>query len=137
MRRTTLIRCGVASLIVGSVVAGGIFASGCGGDDNGGTNNPGGDGGGTDGTTTQPPGDDGPVGSDVVTPPKGDSGQQGGGDGGPDATPPPVHGKLILVHGSTMAPPLRFCYGAVSGDAGTVSIIKQVYPAPRTVLGAG
>jgi hypothetical protein len=135
MRRITLIRCGVASLIMGGVVAGGMFASGCGGDDNGTT--PAGDDSGPDGTTVQPPGDDGPVGTDgTMTKPPGD-GSSVSSDAADAAAPPPVHGKLILVHGSTASnsPPLRFCYGAVTGDAGTVSIIKNVYPAPNTALG--
>lgn len=135
MRRTTLIRCGVASLVMGGVVAGGMLASGCGGDDNGtGPGTPGDDGG-MDGTMVVPPGDDGPAGGGdgnmTMTHPDGSNGT----DGGEAGSPPPVHGKLILVHGATQAPPLRFCYGAVNGDAGAVSIIKQVYPAPRTVLG--
>ena len=36
MRRMTLIRCGVASVLLGGVVAVGMLAAGCGGDDNGG-----------------------------------------------------------------------------------------------------
>jgi hypothetical protein len=134
MRRMTLIRCGVASLIMGGVVAGGMFASGCGGDDNGGTPG-GGEDSGTDGTTGQPMGDDGPVGSDGTTtkPP---------GDGGPvssdaaDAAPPVVvFGKVVVVNAAGYAPPLRFCYGAVNGDAGTITIVPKVYPAPNTALG--
>jgi hypothetical protein len=125
---------------MGGVAAGGMLASGCGGDDNGGTPNMGEDG--SADVTMQPP-------------PNGDDGSMGGGDGnmttthtdggdagvstdGGDAAPAPVHGKLILVHGSTEAPPLRFCYGVINGDAGAVTIIKSsggIYPAPRTVLG--
>ena len=135
MRRITLIRCGVASLIMGGVVAGGMFAAGCGGDDNGGTT--GTEDSGPDGTNPQP-GDDGPVvGTDAPTnKPPGDGSTTINPDAA-DAAPAPVHGKLILVHGSTAlnSPPLRFCYGAVTGDAGTVSIIKNVYPAPNTSLG--
>jgi hypothetical protein len=93
-----------------------------------------------DGTMQVPPGDDGSMntgdGNMTTTHPDGSNGTDGG-DG--STPPPPVHGKLILVNGvtsSTPGPlPLRFCYGAVNGDAGTVSIIKQVYPAPRTLLG--
>ncbi len=130
MRRMTLIRCGIASVILGGVAAAGMFAAGCGGDDNG-AKTGGGDDSGAD-ATQPPPGDDsGPTGDDGGPGNKPDTGV------GPDGStpPPPVHGKLILVNGATMAPPLRFCYGAVSGDAGAVSIIKSVYPAPRTTLG--
>ncbi len=132
MRRMTLIRCGFASVVLGGVVAAGMFAAGCGGDDNG-AKTGGGDDSGAD-ATQPPPGDDsGPTGDD------GGPGSHPDGSVGPEGStpPPPVHGKLILVHGSTASnsPPLRFCYGAVSGDAGAVSIIKSVYPAPNTALG--
>jgi hypothetical protein len=132
MRRITLIHCGAASLIMGGVVAGGMFASGCGGDDNGGS--PGSEDSGPDGTNIQP-GDDGPTGSDVTTKPPGDTGTNNNPDAADAAPPVPVHGKLILVNASTMAPPLRFCYGAISGDAGAIKILPNVFPAPRTLLG--
>jgi hypothetical protein len=131
MRRMTLIRCGFASVILGGVVAAGMFAAGCGGDDNG-AKGGGGDDSGADATNQPPPGDDsGPPGDD------GSPSSNPDGSTGPDgSTPPaPVHGKLILINSATTTPPLRFCYGAVSGDAGAVSIIKSVYPAPRTTLG--
>jgi hypothetical protein len=132
MRRMTLIRCGVATVLLGSVVAVGAFASGCGGDDNGTT--PGGDDGGPDATQMQPPpgGDDG----------GGDGSPGSNPDGGASAdgyvAPAPVHGKLILVHASAFAPALRFCFGSVvtpdGGDAGTVTVTPS-YPAPNTALG--
>jgi hypothetical protein len=128
MRRLTLVRCGVASVLLGSVVAMGAFAAGCGGDDNGGT--PSGDDAGPDATQMQPPaGDDGggTDGNMVVT-------TDGGGAADADAAPAPVHGKLILVHASAFAPALRFCFGSVNSDAGTTTVTPS-YPAPNTVLG--
>ena len=131
MRRMTLIRCGVASVLLGGVVAVGMFAAGCGGDDNGGKPGPGDDSGAD--ATQPPPGDDTTDDSGTVH-----------GDGGPgsadaDAGPPaPVHGKLILVHASSFAPALRFCFGSVTGtdagDAGSVTITPS-YAAPNTALG--
>jgi hypothetical protein len=132
MRRITLIHCGAASLIIGGVVAGGMFASGCGGDDNGGS--PGGEDSGPDGTNIQPPGDDGPTGSDVTTKPPGDGGP-GSSDAADAAPPVPVFGKVIVVNAAGYAPALRFCYGSVNGDAGTITIVPKVYPAPNTALG--
>jgi hypothetical protein len=89
-----------------------------------------------DSTTPPPPGDDGSMGGgdgNMTTTGK-DGGDSGSSSDGGEAGPAPVHGKLILVNGALMAPPLRFCYGAVNGDAG-VSILPKVYPAPRTLLG--
>ncbi len=134
MRRMTLIRLGVASLLVGGVVAAGALAAGCGGDDNG-NNGGGGDDSGMDGTTQVPPGDDGSTpGNDGG----GNSNKDGGGGGDADAAPAPVHGKVILVHASGFAPALRFCYGSVTtfdgGDAGTVTMLP-VPPSPNTALG--
>ena len=63
MRKMTLIRCGVASVLLGGVVAGGMFAVGCGGDDNSGWPG-GGDDSGADVTTQPSPGDDGCPGGD-------------------------------------------------------------------------
>ncbi len=131
MRRMTVIRLGVASVLVGGVIAAGAFATGCGGDDNGTTPNSGDDSG-IDATNI-PPGDDGSTpgddGSTVVN-------KDGGGDA--DAAPAPVHGKVILVNASAFAPPLRFCYGAVNtfdgGDAGVVSVLPVV-PSPNTAQG--
>jgi hypothetical protein len=133
MRRMTLIRLGLASVLVGGVIAAGAFATGCGGDDNG--SKPGsGDDSGADATNI-PPGDDGSTpgddGGPVVK-------KDGGGDGSADAAPAPVHGKVILVNASAFAPPLRFCYGSVTtfdgGDAGSVTVLPVV-PSPNTALG--
>jgi hypothetical protein len=129
MRRMTLIRCGVASVLLGGVVAVGMLAAGCGGDDNSGTPG-GGDDSGADVTTQPPPGDDGSAGED------GGKTNPDGGDA--NTPPPPVHGKVILVHASAFAPALRFCYGSVNapdgGDAGTVAMVPG-YPSPNTALG--
>jgi hypothetical protein len=132
----TLIRLGVASVIVGGVVVAGAFAAGCGGDDNGGGPGQTGDDSGMMGDTTIPMGGDGspPPGMDGSKPP----GTDGGPTGDADAASAPEHGKVILVHGSAGAPPLRFCYGAVTtfdgGDAGTVKMLP-VNPSPNTSLG--
>jgi hypothetical protein len=133
MRRMTLIRCGVASLVLGGMAVAGMVATGCGGDDNG-AKGGGGDDSGTDGTTTQPTGDDGPAGGDDGSPGTRPDGSAGGdaADAGP---PAPVHGKVLLVHASAFAPALRFCYGSVNGDAGAVTIVPGVSPAPNTALG--
>ena len=130
MRRMTLIRCGIASAVLGGVVAVGMVAAGCGGDDNGAAGGNGTDSG-TD-ATQPPPGDDsGPVGDDGSPGSHPDSGV--GADA--DAAAAPVHGKVILVHASAYAPALRFCFGSVTGDAGDVTIVPGVYPAPNTALG--
>jgi hypothetical protein len=131
MRSKILIRCGIASLLIGGG-AGGLFAAGCGSDDNAAPGNN---------------ADSGPDGNQV-----GDDATGGGDDGGttthpdsgngsPDADaapPPPVHGKLILVHASSYGPPLRFCFGlspsTAAVDAGPSSIAKT-FPAPNNVLG--
>ncbi len=131
MRRMTLIRCGVASVLLGGVVAVGMLAAGCGGDDNSGSPG-GGDDSGADVTMQPPPGDDGS--------PGGDDGGKINPDAGDANTPPvPVQGKVILVNASAFAPALRFCYGSVNipdgGDAGTVSIVKQTIPSPNTAIG--
>jgi hypothetical protein len=131
MRKKILIQWGLASLLVGGAF-GGLTAAGCGSSsDNGATGN--GSDGGPDGSNQV--GDDGPTGTD-------DGGPTGipgdGGDAGVDAAPPPVHGKLILVHASSYAPSLRFCFGlspaSASLEAGPSEIAKTV-PAPNTVLG--
>ena len=128
MRRMTLIRMGLASVLVGGVIAAGAFATGCGGDDNG-TKPSSGDDSGMDATSI-PPGDDGSTPGDdsstVVN-------KDGGGGGDADAGPTVVQGKVILVHGSAGAP-LRFCYGAVTSDAGTIKMLP-VNPSPNTALG--
>jgi hypothetical protein len=132
MRSTILIRCGIASLLIGGGI-GGMFAAGCGSDDNGST--PGGNDAGDSGNN-QPPGDDGSTTDDGGTTTHPDAGDAG--DSGPVAPP---HGKLILVHASAGAPPLRFCFGlSLPTDAGTdaapASItVPPTYPAPNTALG--
>jgi hypothetical protein len=129
MRSKILIRCGIASLLIGGG-AGGLFAAGCGSDDNGAPPNnadsgPDGNQVGDDATG----GDDGGI---TVHPDSGNGGRDA------DAAPPPVHGKLILVHASSYAPPLRFCFGlspsTAAVDAGPSSIAKT-FPAPNNVLG--
>jgi hypothetical protein len=133
----TLIRLGVASVLAGGIVAAGAFAAGCGGDDNGGTTPMGDDSGmNPDGTMILPMDDGGPgPGMDGSNPPPKDGGTSDAADAGP-AVPP--HGKVILVHGTNGAPPLRFCYGAVTtldgGDAGSISVLP-VNPSPNTALG--
>ena len=135
MRKLVLIRCGIASVLLGGGV-GGVLAAGCGGDDNGGS--PSTDGGEMDGT--QPGVDGGGPGTDSMAPPPGDSGgpmtdsMAGGGDG--EAGPPAVQdGKLLLVHAAMYAPGLRFCFGSVTGDAGAVTVPKLAFPLPATKEG--
>ena len=131
MRSKILIRCGIASLLIGGG-AGGLFAAGCGGDDNGATGNNADSG--PDGNQV---GDDATGGDDGGTTVHPDSGK-GSPDAAADAAPPPVHGKLILVHASSYATPLRFCFGlspsTAAVDAGPSSIAKT-FPAPNNVLG--
>jgi hypothetical protein len=137
MRSNILIRCGIASLLIGGGV-GGLFAAGCGSDDNGATGNN--NDSGTDGSNQ--------VGDDAANPGD-DSGSTGhvDGGGGTDADaapPPPVHGKLILVNASASplafnpTGSLRFCFGFAhgtdGGDAGTVTVSKTP-PAPNTLQG--
>jgi hypothetical protein len=135
MRNNILIRCGIASLLIGGGV-GGLFAAGCGSSSNGGT--PVTDDGGPDGS--------GQVGDDSGNPGD-DSGSTGHADGGgadADAAPPPVHGKLILVNASASplafnpTGSLRFCFGFAhgtdGGDAGSVTVSKTP-PAPNTLQG--
>jgi hypothetical protein len=139
MRKLVLIRCGIASVLLGGAV-GGLFAAGCGGDDNGGSANSGDAG---NDATDQQPGDDATPGTDGGTPTDGspatnpDGSPVNGGDGGPDGAPAVQDGKLILVHAAMYAPSLRFCFGSVSGtgDAGTITVPKQAYPLPANVQG--
>jgi|CZKU01.1.fsa_nt_gi hypothetical protein len=132
MRSKILVRWGIASLLIGGGV-GGMFAAGCGGDDNG---TPGNNlDSGTD--VNNQVGDDATGGDDTGIVTHRDGGPDA--DAGPDAAPPVVFGKLILVHASAYAPPLRFCFGlspsTAALDAGPTSIPKTTFPAPNTELG--
>ena len=146
MRKLVLIRCGIASVLLGGGV-GGMLAAGCGGDDNGGTTNTT-DGGGD--ATEQPPGDDsgviiGPDGEIITPPTDGMAPKADGSDGSADGSGgcQVERGKLILVHAAMYAPSLRFCLGIVhASDAGATTItIPKVSatmggaPAPNTVQG--
>jgi hypothetical protein len=116
MRRMTLIRCGAATVLLGGVIAAGAFAGGC--DDN---------------HSSGPPGVGDDSGTLASQPPAGDDGSLGDGAAGP------VPGKIILVHASSFAPALRFCFGSVTGvDAdgggGRVTIVPGL-AAPNTVVG--
>src|SRR5450432_2455024 len=119
MRSKILVRWGIASLLIGGGV-GGLFAAGSDGDDNG---TPGNNlDSGTD--VNNQVGDDATGGDDTGIVTHRDGGPDA--DAGPDAAPP-VHGKLILVHASSHAPSLRFCFGLSAPtaplDAGDISKI--------------
>jgi hypothetical protein len=134
MRKLVLIRWGVASVLVGGGVVG-MLAAGCGSSSGGSSPNE--NDAGPDSSTGQP-GDDSSPGDDTgTTPPSGDGGsvpEGGSADADAAVVVPPEHGKLILVHASTYAPPMRFCFGFVHGDAGSVTL-AQVAAAPNTALG--
>jgi len=125
MRKTTLLRFGFATLLLGGGM-GAMFAVGCGGDDNG-ASPPVNTDGGPDGTT--PIGDD----DDSGPNPGIDSGHPSdAGDAGPVSQP----AKLLLVHASPDAPAVRICvgFGDPSVDGGMAKI-QPIVPAPNTPQG--
>jgi hypothetical protein len=124
MRKITLVRLSVASTLIGVAAAGGMLAAGCNGDDN----NNGNPGGGSDASAdgTQPSGN-------VDASPEAGTSTNDAGDSGPGSTP--GFAKVLVVHASPDAPPLRLCFGVSRGDASTTTTIQPTFPAPNTAGG--
>ena len=122
MQKKKWVRVSLAVVIVGGAF-GAMSAAGCSGDDTSGT--PPKTDGGHDSSVT---GDSGPM---------GDSSPPGEGGGDADAAPTVPNAKVYLVHAAAdpLAPPLRFCFGIVTGtgDAGTIAT-APFPPLPDTQL---
>jgi hypothetical protein len=107
MQKMTLLRLVLASIATTASIAGGVAAGGGCGDDSG----------------SSPQSD---ASNDMFVPPA-EGGNDANGDalqdtGGGEAEAGPPHAKVVLVHASPDMPPLRFCFGIGTPDAGGFAI---------------